>query len=749
MKSIPLIVSLLILAILNVLPPLFIPHLAFNNAPEIYLPDDQPSVVLEKQLREMFPDDQVAIVLFKGNELYSDDFLTKLQQATRQIKNNEKIERVINVTEIEHISSTDDGFEVSPLLGKSNREKIKGADERFNFAISDNVAIGAVVSPAQDYMGIIIRPYQLDSTIERIALLNSVEQVFAQYDIAKYIVAMAGPIPLEIEQFNSMIRDTMTFVPGTMIIGLALIWLMFRRFLAVLVAGVVTGAVVNGTLMLFIVFDLPYTLVASMIPPLLAALTTAFIVHFYTNMQLASSFSYQAEKRVAFALAQVRRPAFFTAMTTAIGLCSLGVSPIPPISHFGIIAAAGVVLLLFLVMYVVPVIFVQFDRSVWPREKKKQAIVERTLRLFIHFSIRHSIWVVAIMSLLLISGLPFIAKVTAETNMLKFFPDTHKITTSTALIENKLTGVMPLEINLYGDKRDSFKQLGALQQVKLLQSWLAEQPEIDKVNSVVEIVEQMHQGFHENLPQYKKLPDNSALISQYFFIYDGIEVYELVNREFDQTRIVLSMNEHNSQHIRQFIQRINNYLSTHIKGLKWQVGGEGLIFAEQDSLLIQGQMMSLLVAIVLIFLMMLLLWQNLGYAILTMLPNLSPIVGIFILMGIFNIWLDMATAMIASVSIGIAVDDTIHMFHGFKKRLDKGCSVVFSLVQSYYKTGRAVVATTIILCSQFLLLAFSNFIPTAHFGLLTAIGLLMALLFDLLLLPALIILFYKKKKHLL
>ena len=168
------------------------------------------------------------------------------------------------------------------------------------------------------------------------------------------------------------------------------------------------------------------------------------------------------------------------------------------------------------------------------------------------------------------------------------------------------------------------------------------------------------------------------------------------------------------------------------------------IFAEQDELLIQGQVMSLLVAVLLIFSMMLFLWKKVSYALLTMIPNLSPIIGIFILMGIFNIWLDMATAMIASVAIGIAVDDTIHMFHGFKKRLDKGVSTVFALVQSYYKTGRAIVVTTIILCSQFLLLSFSEFIPTAHFGLLTAIGLFMALVFDLLLLPAVIVLFYKK-----
>jgi hypothetical protein len=122
-----------------------------------------------------------------------------------------------------------------------------------------------------------------------------------------------------------------------------------------------------------------------------------------------------------------------------------------------------------------------------------------------------------------------------------------------------------------------------------------------------------------------------------------------------------------------------------------------------------------------------------------MIPNLSPILLIFIVMGTFGIWLDMATAMIASVAVGIAVDDTIHAYHGFRHRLAQGINPVMALARSYREAGRAIVVTTIILSAQFLILTSSDFVPTRNFGLLTTIGLLAALLFDLLLLPALLI----------
>jgi hypothetical protein len=117
-------------------------------------------------------------------------------------------------------------------------------------------------------------------------------------------------------------------------------------------------------------------------------------------------------------------------------------------------------------------------------------------------------------------------------------------------------------------------------------------------------------------------------------------------------------------------------------------------------------------------------------------------------MGAAGIWLDMATAMIAGIAVGVAVDDTIHVFDGFQRRVRSGVSPVMALVRTYRSAGRAVITTSVILCVQFLVLMSSSFVPTRNFGLLTAIGLVAALGFDLLLLPALLIVFYGKKNPL-
>ena len=128
-----------------------------------------------------------------------------------------------------------------------------------------------------------------------------------------------------------------------------------------------------------------------------------------------------------------------------------------------------------------------------------------------------------------------------------------------------------------------------------------------------------------------------------------------------------------------------------------------------EDLLVSGQVYSLVGALALIFVFMLVLFRSLGAAVLCMIPNLSPILIIFIIMGAAGIWLDMATAMIAGIAVGVAVDDTIHVFDGFRRRVRAGTSPVLALARTYRSAGRAVITTTVILCVQFLFLLSSGF----------------------------------------
>jgi predicted RND superfamily exporter protein len=280
-------------------------------------------------------------------------------------------------------------------------------------------------------------------------------------------------------------------------------------------------------------------------------------------------------------------------------------------------------------------------------------------------------------------------------------------------------------------------------QLRNFQRWADEQPEVDKSRSFADFVEEMHWGFHAQQAAFRAIPDDAALISQYLFVYDGTDLYDFVDEDFQVARISLSINVHGAADINRFMASLRNYLEANAsEGVEWEIAGISRMFADQVDLLIDGQVKSMAGAVAIIFLLMLIQWRSLKDSLICMIPNLAPLLLIFILMGAFGIWLDVATAMIASVAVGIAIDDTIHVYHGFIHRVRQGLSPTLAMARTYQQAGRAITITTFILCTQFLLLATSSFVPVQNFGLLTSIGLMAALVFDLLLLPAILILVY-------
>lgn len=714
--------------------------LNINNAPEVYFPPTDPVVVFEQRLRDQFPQDQVLAALFEGPDLYSAPVVRALHAIDQSLSKHPLVERVLGVTTSDHIAGTEDGFVVEPLVD------IKGLDrtseqQRWARVADDRFAPGMAASKDGSAVALLIRPRRLESSYQRMELELALRAAVRAAGMEDRLTAVAGQVALDVAELRSTVHDTVLFTPLTLAVGLALLWWMFRRLLAVALGLVAIGAVISATVGLLVLWGKPYTLVSSMIPPLMAALTVALLIHLFNALAHASARGLEGPMRVRRALEEVRSPARYTALTTAVGLASLGSSPIQPIMTFGLVSAAGVVVQYLVVIGLLPSLFARWDRRPWPGRQTSMRWLNLAVSGLARIGIRRAGWVVAVTAAALVVGAPQIAKVEAETDIYQFFQDTHPITQSTKRLEEKLSGVTSLEVVFDAEGRDALKDPARLKAIKAFQTWVEKLPQVDRTLSLPDLIEEMHWAFNEEDPAYRVLPEERALISQYLFIYDGRDLYDIVDREFARTRVVLSLNVHGANAISAVAEAIDQYLGkAETPGLRWTVAGLGKLFAHQEDLLIEGQIRSLWVALGLIFVLMLVQWRSLSAALLCMIPNVSPILLVFILMGIFGIWLDMATAMIASVAVGIAVDDTIHVYHGYSRRVAAGSRPVWALARTYRGAGRAVMATTLVLSAQFLLLVSSAFVPTAEFGLLTTTGLVAALLFDLLLLPAMIVL---------
>ncbi|MFP4063088.1 MAG: efflux RND transporter permease subunit [Halochromatium sp.] len=722
--------------------------LTINNSPEAYIPPQSEAAILERQLRERFPGDEVLVAAFVSEDLYQDAFLERFERLVATMQQHPLVERVLAPATMDHISGTADGFVVEPLLDAAIRARLDPAERRARL-LADRFAPGLLISDDGSLMALAVRPRDLENSLQRLEVETAFEQALADAGLADHLVAISGQTPLDAAQLRATVRDSLIFVPATLAIGLVLTAWLFRRWLALAIALAAIHAAVGTALLVLVLLGQPFTLITAILPPLMVSLSVAFLLHWYNALAMverregvegaSSAAGASSQQRVRQAWDAIHRPALFSALTTAAGLISLSMSEIPPIHALGQSAAAGVLMLYLLVAWLLPPIFARWDRGGWARPGKGIGLLDAPVAWLRRLGMRYPRWVLIVTLLVLAAGAPQVSTVEVESDLFRFFHEDHPISQSNQVLTERLSGVTALEVVFEAPARDAFKQVEPLREIQAFREWIAARPEVDRVTTLVDMIEEMHWGFHAEDPEYRRLPEQSDLIAQYLFIYDGNDLYELVDRDFRVTRVMLNLNVNGASKINAIMADIEAYLEQRALGeLTFDIGGFGRLFGDQERLLIEGQIRGLLLAAGLIFLLMVVIWRSLSAALLCMVPNLSPILVIFIVMGLFGIWLDMATAMITGVAVGIAVDDTIHVYFGYRSRRARGRSPVWALARTYQHAGRAVTATTLILSAQFLLLLGSPFLPTNDFGLLTALGLVTALLFDLLVLPALL-----------
>ncbi len=717
-----------------------LPRLQFNNSPEVYYLDDSPAVLLRDALRRDFPNDEALTVIFQGTDLYTQDILGRLDRLSGNLQRHPLVDRVTTVTAMEKVAGSAEGFSVERLI---DLRRLRGAtpEQLQQRVLEDRFAPGAMASRDGSVLAVVIRPRPLSQSAERLELKIAVALAINEAGLRAHYAGDAGPVTIDVAQLDSIFGDSKVFVPLTVVIGLSLLWWVVGRWRPVAIGAVSMSTVILPVIAAIAVSGEPYTMATGILPSLLAAYTLATLLHLYAAVQRAQRAGLSRTGAVDRALSETRKPGAFNVLTTGAGLLSLVLVPIPPIQLFGVAGALGTVLVFLTVFFLVPPFLSHWDKRPWPQRSSGMGRLGRIAPRLALFSMRRPKTMVLAFGLLLAAAFPLTQQVKVESDVLAFFAPDHPVSRHTALIESKLSGVTSLEISLVGEGRDSLQSVARLQAMREFQRWLEALPEVDRTLSMADLVEEMNWAMNGEKPESRAIPRNDRLLRQYLLIYDGEDLYELVDREFRHARIVLNLNVHGATEIGQTIGKIRQRLAAEpLPGLKADIGGYGRLFADQVDLLVSGQVNSFAGAFAQIFLLMALLFRSLGASAICLVPNLAPLYFIFVLMGASGIHLDLATVMIAGVILGITVDDTIHLYHGYRERRHAGTAPLLAIARSFESSGRAVLAITVLLVAQFMLLTTSDFIPTANFGLMTAVGLFAGQLAEMLLLPALLVL---------
>lgn len=737
----------LLLSLLLAIPLIaFNPHVETVNNVDYFRVEGNPDAQFYDEFKELFGGDEFFVIAFQSNNLFSSENLFFLREITNDIKRLEEVRKVTSLTSVEDIIGYEDYFEVSPFIDDvpENAEQLRALK---NAAIRNSIFVGALISGDGNSTAIIIEAYEdaQDSDYKK-KLIQKTLQILSQYEKKDIEFHLAGPVVTNYALSQYVNRDMSVFVPLTFTLIAFTIWFFFKN-VRLTIAALLNIAVCVGVTRGFMgLAGITLNNVTSIVIPLVMALSLCDTVHIFSHMNkwVIDEFP-DRFKSLAHVLQQVGRPCFMTTLTTGVGFLSLSISRIPPIREFAYAASAGMVFVFFFSFFFLPPLLLLFHSSKIYRDYNIHGGLSRALHRLGDCVYRKNRTIFIFSIILAVLAVFSATRVKVETNLIEFFKANSPIRAATNFVETNLSGVGTFDISLKAENETAFKEPSNLQVIESIQKFLETQKGADKTISFVDFLKDMNQSFHNEDPAFFRIPESRQMVAQYLLLYDSEDIEEFVTSRFDHARISVRISEHGSMRQKEMIDNTRDFINNMDRNnLDIRITGRAVNDINIVNDLVRGQVLSLGLASLIISLVMFFVFKSPGMAILSMVPNFFPIMINFGIMGFSGIPLNTGTALIAAVALGIAVDDTIHMLSEYQHQRSRGRSIPDSMKTATIIKGRAILSSSLILAMGFGITVLSQFVPIVHFGLLTALIMLTAVIGDLIVLPAIV--YLKKDK---
>ena len=490
-------------------------------------------------------------------------------------------------------------------------------------------------------------------------------------------------------------------------------------------------------------------------------LSLMFILSISMNIHIVNNYL-QKELSLSETLQSIFWPCFYTFLTTIAAFISLVISDIKPVIDFGIVMIMSLFIILFTAFTFLPLIISLFKKNI-----NYKNINFSILNLFYKYSFEYKKFVIFINLIIFIFSIYGISNLNIENSFIKYFKKETEIYKGMKLIDTELGGTTPIDIilefnddnittiieddnedidfedelfleDLYNDQEVWFTN-EKIEIIKKIHNFLEKREEIGKVVSIHTLIDVANKINVNDLSMfelsilYNEIPENYKL--------DLIDPYLNISANM----IKISARVKDSEDIKraELINDINSYINNLDENIfEFRVNGLLVLYNNMLSSLFSSQVKSLGFILIAIFIMFMILFKSIKLSIAGIIPNIIASSFILGLIGVLKIPLDIMTITIAAISIGIAVDNTIHYLYRYQKNISENFNFLDSIKLSHATVGRAVLITSLAISLGFLTLCFSNFVPTVIFGLFTCLAMIFAMIGVLITLPS--ILYYLK-----
>lgn len=730
--------AILVLAILAVFPASRITT-DFNL--EGFYPDDDP-VILDYEIleQEFGRDDNTILIGFQDPNLFTERVLTDLRNLTCQLEEIEQIAEVFSLWNAGQLQSDGDRLSFDPWLDEERIAEMD-MDQLRRQITNDPFARGFLLSEDGTATAMVLRIDEAQNTYsDRNQIINQLDEILGEQSGYEYHIS---GIPYFRNQYVNMLNgEIVMYIAISSILIILLLWYIYRTIWGILFPMLIVWATLLFTVALITLTGGFLEIMSSTIAPILLCVGVADAVHMISKYDDARESGMNKRKSILEMLQTLGSATLLTSVTTAIGFATLMTSTVMPMKRFGAYTAAGVLLAYLITIFFLPAalnrskkkrVFDEKSGSFYPFLQKMLTKVAAVNRL--HY--RKVLWIGVGITILFGIG---IQNVQVNGKVFDDVGDDTVLMQDSRFFAEQISPQFPMEFMIKTDEPDGVMSLDLMERIVEMEELLLSYPEIHRVTGLHTLMKEVNYVFDEENGGERVLPGSDQAIAQYLLLLevtDSDELYRLVDFDYSTVRVTAFTEDAGSRRINEIRDEISPQIASLFDEHEVIITGTTILSADLTEKIVYSLAWSIALAITAITLIMAMLFKNLRLVIIALVPNILPLIIVAGVMGFMGVDIKPSTAVIFTIALGIAVDDSIHYLARFRIEYLRRGAIFPALTATTVRTGRAIIVTSIILIAGFGTLITSAFTSTAMMGILVCATIFGALIADLFILPAL------------
>ena len=717
----------------------------FTNDYRVFFSEENPELQAFEEMQNIYTktDNVLFVIAPKSSNVFNASTLNMIAELTELSWQTPYSTRVDSVTNFQHTVAKEDDLLVGDLVDSNSTLSLDEISYVRDIALNEPLLVKRLVSPSGHVAGVNVTiqlPGKSLTEVPEVAQFSRELKRTLEANYPNHKIYITGLAMMNNAFGESSQNDMTTLVPMMFLTIIVVLGLLLRSFSATISSIVMIFFTIIFAMGLMGWLGWRLTPASASAPTIIMTMAVADTVHLLVTFLHNLRKGMNKTDAIADSLRINIQPIFITSITTAIGFLSMNFSDVPPFHDLGNVVAIGVLFAFVLSVTTLPAMVILMPMRIKVREEQQIGVMNS----FANIVIEHRKLLLILMGGVAISLMAFLPQNKLDDGFVEYFDESVDFRQATDFSSENLSGIYTIQYSLDQGESGGVSEPKFLENVERFSEWLRTQDEVMHVQTITDTFKRLNKNMHADDPAFYRLPESRELAAQYLLLYElslpyGLDLNDQIGIDKSQTRLIITLENLYTEEMLGLEKRMSGWLDNNIEDVSYTVASPSLMFAHIGKRNVNSMLAGTTLALIVISFILILALRSRRIGLISLAPNLIPAGMAFGLWGLMIGQVGLSLSVVAGMTLGIVVDDTVHFLSKYlRARREKGMDEKEAVRYAFNTVGVALWVTSLVLVMGFLVLSQSHFSLNSDMGAMAAITIAIALIMDFLFLPPLL-----------